>query len=195
MVNRHGTSLKTRPLLCQIDGQFVWADQVEMPFGDAQFASVTCLDLLAYVHDDQATIVELARVLKPGGRLIVRLPNEGPTAGLDSYNLLRYIADSTHVGKRPPETDELGWRRHFRERELSELLSESGFQVISSRTSGTGLPELAQLSAMIGFRWVRQSEEQYQRVLSWIDRFRDIDNRIPAGGFGYTRTVVAKRIV
>jgi demethylmenaquinone methyltransferase/2-methoxy-6-polyprenyl-1,4-benzoquinol methylase len=41
----------------------------KMPFPDASFDSVTFTYLLRYVQDPAATMVELARVLKPGGAL------------------------------------------------------------------------------------------------------------------------------
>ena len=193
MLNRHGTSLETRPLLCELNGDQVWADPIAMPFHNGQFSFVECLDLLAYVHDEQAAISELARILKPGGKLTIRVPNEGATAGFDAYNLCRYLADGTKQGFRPPETDELGWRRHFRERELAAMVESSGLRVIESRTTGTGIPDLVQLAAMIGFRWIRRSEERYQRAVSSIDRIRALDNRIPSPGIGFSQTILAVR--
>jgi SAM-dependent methyltransferase len=193
MVNRHGTSLETRPLLCHIDGHQAWVDPVTMPFAGGQFSSVDCFDLLAYVHDDLATMCELARIIKTGGKLLVRVPNQGAMGGFDAYNLCRYLADGTHRGERPPETDELGWRRHFRGPELTSMLETSGFDVVESSTSGTGLPELAQLSAMIGFRWIQRSEERYQRAVDLIDRARGLDERFRTPGFGFSQTVLAVR--
>jgi demethylmenaquinone methyltransferase/2-methoxy-6-polyprenyl-1,4-benzoquinol methylase len=40
-----------------------------LPFGDAGFAALTFTYLLRYVDDPAATLRELARVVKPGGRL------------------------------------------------------------------------------------------------------------------------------
>ena len=193
MVNRHGTSLETRPLLCNIGGNRAWVDPLAMPFRDGQVTSIECLDLLAYVHDDQETINEIARILKLGGKLLVRVPNEGATAGFDAYNLCRYLSDGTHQGERPPETDELGWRRHFREREIATMLESAGLRVADLRTTGTGLAELAQLSAMIGFRWFQQSENRYQKALKIIDRAREVDYRIRTPGFGFSQTILAVR--
>jgi demethylmenaquinone methyltransferase/2-methoxy-6-polyprenyl-1,4-benzoquinol methylase len=41
----------------------------ELPFGDAAFAGVTFTYLLRYVDDPAATMRELARVVRPGGRV------------------------------------------------------------------------------------------------------------------------------
>jgi SAM-dependent methyltransferase len=193
VMTRHGTALKTRPLLCQVCTHHVWADPVSLPFPDASFAFISCLDILAYVRDDEATIRELARVLAPNGKLLLRVPNQGVTAGLDAFNLYRYFSDGTRRGSRPPETDELGWRRHFREGELADLLESAGLRIEEEWTTGTGLPELAQFAAMFGFRWLKPSEGRYQRLVTIIDRARQSDNRIPTPGFGFSRSILAVR--
>lgn len=46
-----------------------------LPFDDAQFDLVTCQTLLIHVPDPRATLQELARVLKPGGLLVLSEPN------------------------------------------------------------------------------------------------------------------------
>jgi SAM-dependent methyltransferase len=193
VMTRHGTALKTRPLLCQICNQRVWADPVALPFPDATFSFISCPDVLAYVRDDEATIRELARVLAPGGKLLLRVPSQGLTAGLDAFNLYRYFCDGTRRGSRPPETDELGWRRHFREQELADLVESAGLSVEDDWTTGTGLPELGQFAAMVGFRWLKSSEERYERLVAVIDRARKLDNRIPTPGFGFSHSILAAR--
>ena len=52
------------------------ADLLRLPFDDASFDLVTSFDVLyhAWVEDDRAAAGELARVLRPGGRLLVRVP-------------------------------------------------------------------------------------------------------------------------
>jgi SAM-dependent methyltransferase len=45
-----------------------------IPHEDGSFDLVTCLDVIEHTDDDVATLHELARVTKPGGRLIVTVP-------------------------------------------------------------------------------------------------------------------------
>jgi SAM-dependent methyltransferase len=45
-----------------------------LPFADASFDLVTSFDVLEHVEDDLAALGELARVLRPGGRLAVTVP-------------------------------------------------------------------------------------------------------------------------
>ncbi len=47
------------------------ADMAAIPFQSARFDLVTSFDVMQYVGDDQAAMKEMARVLKPGGALVV----------------------------------------------------------------------------------------------------------------------------
>lgn len=47
----------------------------ELPFGDQTFSYVTCLEGLEHIENPQQAMREFARVLKPGGHLIVSVPN------------------------------------------------------------------------------------------------------------------------
>jgi len=42
-----------------------------LPFPDASFDVVTCITVLAFVPDANAAIAEMARVLRPGGKLVI----------------------------------------------------------------------------------------------------------------------------
>ena len=48
-----------------------------LPFDDASFHLAVALDVLEHVEDDRAALRELARVLVPGGRLLVTVPQYG----------------------------------------------------------------------------------------------------------------------
>jgi SAM-dependent methyltransferase len=45
-----------------------------LPFAEASFDLVTSFDVLEHIEDDVAALRELARVLRPGGRLIIAVP-------------------------------------------------------------------------------------------------------------------------
>jgi SAM-dependent methyltransferase len=45
-----------------------------IPWPDADFDLVTCLDVIEHTADDRATLAELRRVTRPGGTLIVTVP-------------------------------------------------------------------------------------------------------------------------
>jgi SAM-dependent methyltransferase len=46
----------------------------DLPFEDATFDVVTCLDVVEHTPDDRATLAELLRVTRPGGLLVVTVP-------------------------------------------------------------------------------------------------------------------------
>ena len=52
----------------------VQGDAVELPFDDSSFDRVIASEVLEHVNDDQSAFAELARVLRPGGRLAVTIP-------------------------------------------------------------------------------------------------------------------------
>ncbi len=50
-------------------------DGRRLPFADASFDSVVVVDMLEHVPDDAALAVELARVTRPGGQLVINTPH------------------------------------------------------------------------------------------------------------------------
>jgi SAM-dependent methyltransferase len=46
----------------------------DLPFDDASFDLVTCLDVIEHTRDDRRTLGELRRVTRPGGTLLVTVP-------------------------------------------------------------------------------------------------------------------------
>jgi len=54
-------------------------DGRSLPFGAAEFDRVVVVDMLEHVEDDAVFFAELARVTKPGGRLIVNTPHRKRT--------------------------------------------------------------------------------------------------------------------
>jgi ubiquinone/menaquinone biosynthesis C-methylase UbiE len=54
-------------------------DAQHLPFRDASFDAVFMLEMIYYVADQEAAFAECRRVIKPGGRLMVCLPNRDRT--------------------------------------------------------------------------------------------------------------------
>jgi SAM-dependent methyltransferase len=75
-------------------------DGRRMPFADASFDLVVVIDLLEHVRDDAACVSEIARILRPGGDLVVNTPHA------KSRSLLRIVRDRLGL------TDE--WHGHVR---------------------------------------------------------------------------------
>lgn len=61
-------------------GNAVFMDGVKaeaLPFPDQSFDHVTCIGTLLYVDDVEKSLAEMRRVLRPGGRLLIRTVNSG----------------------------------------------------------------------------------------------------------------------
>jgi SAM-dependent methyltransferase len=175
--------------MAHIPGQ-PWSPPVTAwPFADAAFARVLVMDELAVVVDDEAAIAEAARVLVPGGELLVRVPAEGPLAWLDAPNAARYLRDIARLGQRPAETSALGWRRHYREDDLREILAPHFSEVVLSRR-GVGLAEAARLAAHLPGA-VRRRDLPSDRMVS---RLRALEDRIAVPGAGWAWWVRARRL-
>jgi 2-polyprenyl-6-hydroxyphenyl methylase/3-demethylubiquinone-9 3-methyltransferase len=81
------------------------------------FDAVTCMELLEHVPDPAALIAACARLIKPGGSLIVSTLNRTPRAFLTAIVAAEYLTrlvprGTHHYGKliRPSELD--AWARH-----------------------------------------------------------------------------------
>lgn len=162
------------------------------PFPDTRFDTVILYDQLAHVVDDETAIAEAARVLKPGGVLVVRVPQEGPLAWLDGFNLYRYVRDTTRRGKLLHQTRGIGWRRHYPPRGLVRLLGDR-FRVTSRSTQGVGLVDLVRLGVLLVCNWLLRSPARGDRVRPVLDGVARVDNRLNAGPFGYHLVLVAER--
>lgn len=83
-----------------------------LPFPDASFDHVACISALYYFKDARRALAEISRVLKPGGRMIVRSVNRWTL-----YHLLR---------GRPVD---LATRHHHNMTEFVRLLADAGYEV------------------------------------------------------------------
>src|SRR5687768_1544266 len=76
-----------------------------LPFPDAEFDRVAVVDMLEHVADDRAFMSELARITRPGGRLVVNTPHLKNTL----LRRLRHglgLTDEKHGHLRPGYTAE-----------------------------------------------------------------------------------------
>ncbi len=71
-----------------------------LPYGDADFDAVVCVDVLEHVADLQKVMAEIARVLRPGGLFLFDTINRNPLARLATItiaeDILRLLPRGTH---------------------------------------------------------------------------------------------------
>jgi 2-polyprenyl-3-methyl-5-hydroxy-6-metoxy-1,4-benzoquinol methylase len=109
---------------------------------DSSMDGVLCSSVLEYVSDPCACLIEFARVLKPGGLLLVSVPNRNSVVrrmqlachhvgSLLGKNWCRFLNYSHH---------------HYSRAEFEQLLARSGFAGQKLVPFGSPLPGLAQRS-------------------------------------------------
>jgi 2-polyprenyl-6-hydroxyphenyl methylase/3-demethylubiquinone-9 3-methyltransferase len=71
-----------------------------LPYGDASFDAVVCVDVLEHVQDLALVLAEVARVLRPGGVFLFDTINRNPLARLATItvaeDILRLLPRGTH---------------------------------------------------------------------------------------------------
>jgi ubiquinone/menaquinone biosynthesis C-methylase UbiE len=80
-----GSQIETKPYACdytdglmELDGQTVEICDLnveELPYGDNTFDLVTFTEVIEHIENHRFTLSEIARVLKPGGYVILSTPN------------------------------------------------------------------------------------------------------------------------
>lgn len=106
-----------------------------LPFPDEYFDGVTMLAVLEHIFDPYAVIKEVYRVMRPGGELVIDVPNVASFT-----NRLRIL-----FGRIPITSTDPGWDgghlHYFTKHALDHFLKSQGFVVLKRKTTG-GHPEL-----------------------------------------------------
>ncbi len=122
-----------------------------LPLPDASVEQLDARDVIEHVHDEQAWLSELARVLAPGGTLLLRVPLDNGVAWLDALNIYRYLSDLAGRGTdNPPlETLPIGWHRHYRPDDIAALVEQAGFDIRAVEAEGMPLGEAGHLAGLL----------------------------------------------
>ena len=91
------------------------------PFRDAAFDAVTLFDVLEHVEDCAGALGECARVLRPGGRILLTTLNRRSVARLLLGRHWSWYKDPTHV-------------HMFSAEALGDALRAAGFGAVRART-------------------------------------------------------------
>lgn len=158
----------------KLDGKvkLIRADVSKLPFEDNYFDKVIASEILEHVEDDSKALREIFRVLRPGGRLIVTVPNKNYPFLWDPLN---YILEKT-TGKHLPSN--IWWlsgiwadhKRLYDTNDLRGRVEKSGFVIDSVRTvTHYCLPWSHFLFYGIGKNLVEKG------LFGQLDRFGDIN--------------------
>jgi len=173
-------------------GTYLLADAGSVPLPDASFDAAIGLDVLEHLADERGAVAELARLVRPGGTVVVSVPHRGLLGRLDSLNLYARFARLTGRGAVPPEIAATGVHRHYSLAELRALL-EPAFEVRRVERTGLGLAELVHLPILLAFRWLLPIEPAYRAATYAYYATYLAEDVLPMGPLGYHLLVVATR--
>jgi len=89
-------------------------DALDLPFDDGAFDRVIVSEVLEHIWDDERALVEIARVVRPGGRVAVTVPTRWPERVSWAINWRYHDTPGGHV-------------RIYRQHELELKLERAGF--------------------------------------------------------------------
>ncbi|MFN2613224.1 MAG: class I SAM-dependent methyltransferase [Actinomycetota bacterium] len=166
-VIRRAAALYERP-------RFECGNLVDQPFPDASFDAVVSLQVIEHLHTPQEFIAECARVLTPGGTLVISTPNRltfSPHGIRNPFHTFEFSADELRatIAQRFEVVAMLGVYHARRLRVIESLIRES-------------FPD----------RLIRQTAPEWPRWLrATVARVRDSDFRIAAGSLDESLDLIA----
>jgi 2-polyprenyl-6-hydroxyphenyl methylase/3-demethylubiquinone-9 3-methyltransferase len=115
--------------------QRVASDATHLPFPNGFFHAVVWGEVIEHVAYPEKILAEIARVLQPGGMLLVTTPNGARLrTGLPTFS---QVADRSPLEARQFQPDSDGHLFLFTRKELSAVLSQSGFRVLAQSLYAT----------------------------------------------------------
>jgi len=109
-------------------------DLCRLPFADRTFDKVILAEVLEHLEDDRAGLMEAARVTRPGGAIVISVPNADYPFWWDPINKTLETLFGTHIADGPLAGI---WACHVRLYTLDGLLAlveRAGLQVEETRT-------------------------------------------------------------
>jgi ubiquinone/menaquinone biosynthesis C-methylase UbiE len=125
-------------------GWYVIADGTKLPFKADVFSHTICSEVLEHIQDDTEAIKELARVMKPVGRLIITFP----------HRKFYFAIDDRFVG-------------HYRRYEISEMenkLKKYGLKPISIKKILGPLEKVTMCVVVICFSMIQKLRPQVSKA-------------------------------
>lgn len=169
----------------------VESPQLDLPDGAVDV--IDAADVISRTIDEAAWLAELARVLRPGGTLRLRVPAGGPLAWFDTRNIYRYVTDILGRGDNPDDTLPTGWNRHYAMDDILSLMLDAGFTNVGVGRVGIGLAEPPQLAGLMVGNFLRGERDTELRLHPLRQAMERVDARIPMPALGTMLAITATR--
>ena len=109
------------------DRRTVRADMRDLPFGAGEFDGAISVHSIEHVPDPERALAEMARVVRPGGRVVLVTPNRLTFARPDE------IIDPYHYAEYDPEQFAGLCAPHFAEVELAGIFGSERYRALVAR--------------------------------------------------------------
>ena len=124
----------------------------KIPFKDDTFDKVLFTDVIEHMEDDESSLKEIARVLKPSGYVVITTPAKAGLLVGTKLNLLFHDK---------PGTPEFHYRIGYTAEELSEKLNKCGMEIVTVRYTTTFFGEIfTELLKLLYFSMEKDFETQ-----------------------------------
>jgi SAM-dependent methyltransferase len=134
--------------------EVVRGDLTALPVPDASVDRVIASEVLEHIPDDAAAFAEIARVLKPGGRMVVTVPRYGPE------RICWALSDAYHA-------NEGGHIRIYRADVLRTRLAAAGLVSGASHHAHSLHAPFWWLKCAVGVEKDNAAVRAYHRLLVW----------------------------
>ncbi len=177
--------------------QFQVADASKLPFKSESFDSVIMLEVIEHVGDEEQTIAEIHRVLKPSGKLLISTPNTGLFAFFDPFNiklwfsrrfpLMASLASGMARYENTQYRENLQYHRHYSLNALQKQL-DAKFRIKKVHRGG-----------LLFFPLCSSVQSAVSRITAWntpktiLQKLMNLDGRVQYGRFGYNLIIAAEK--
>lgn len=165
-----------------------------LPLRDRSFDALLLLDVIEHVPDEGAVLREVARLLRPGGALVLSVPHAGLLRRFDAINCCPDLVDPAEVAPfrdRGRAAGEL--HRHYRLAEIQALLGPS-LRIDHVRYTGLGIAEFVNIALLWLTKRVLRAPRLYDYLQYLYFTVYLAEDLLPFGRWSYHLMVRARRV-
>lgn len=175
------------------DAHFTVGNAEHLPYPDAHFSAVVLLDVLEHVNDERAVVAEIARVLRPGGLLVLSVPHTGILRWLDSNNIYAWLTGEDPLSAPATPRTNFMYHRHYSVPALAGLLGDR-FHIDKTHFSSLGVSELVHLPVLLLAKRLLRSMPLYTTLLYAYFGAFIVEDVVPFNKASYNLMIAARRL-